>query len=260
MNNINKSDNIKNLLCPVCNDEADIEAKIEDIKLYRCSNCNHCFTDVNSLNYFEGYDHQYYETNWSIYPNYPLFNFISNYINKFCPSGSVLDIGSGRGDFLAHLQKTNSKLSLTGIDLSSPPPSIDGICFIEGDFFDTAFSQTYDAIVVLAVIEHIADVQSFVKKIYQICKPNGYIFIMTMNDQSYLYKIARMLKGIGLSNPFERLYSRHHLNHFNTASLKRLLVDQEFFIVDLHHHNTSIRSIDTGLQSAAVDIWALVSD
>jgi len=259
MNKLTKKEKIttKVLSCTICDAEAVLEEEINDIKLYRCLVCNHYFTDANSLEYFENYKPQYYETNWGHNPNYKLFNFISQYIKKICSSGSVIDIGCGQGDFLLHLQKTNPELSLTGIDLSQPSEAA-GINFIRGDFLNEKFSQTYDVIVSLAVIEHIADVRSFVKKLYQICKPNGHIFIMTIDNRGFLYKTARMLKYIGLRQPFERLYSRHHLNHFNVFSLRNLFVGQGFSLVETLHHNIPIKSANTGFDSVAIDFCARV--
>lgn len=248
----------KTLLCTVCNEEAFKKAEFDDIKLYNCPVCGHCFTDADSLNYFEDYGSQYYETNWGRNPNYKLFNFISRYINKVCSSGSVIDVGCGRGDFLVHLQKINPKLSLAGIDLFQPS-KIAGINFINGDFITTEFNHTYDVIVSLAVIEHITNVKSFVKKLYQICNPNGYIFIMTIDNQSFLYKTARALKRIGLKQPFEKLYSRHHLNHFSVFSLRTLLINHGFSLVETLHHNVPIKSANTGLNSVMADFCARVS-
>lgn len=255
---VKKGDNIQKALgCAVCNAEAFLEAEFDDIKLYRCFVCKHCFTDKNSLNSFEDYKPQYYETNWSCNPNYELFDFISRYISKVCPSGSVIDIGCGHGDFLLYLQKINPEFSLVGIDLSHPPKTA-GINFISGDFMAAEFSQTYDIVVSLAVIEHIGDVRNFVKKIYRICKSNGYIFLMTVDDQSLLYKTARTLNRIGLKQPFERLYSRHHLNHFNVSSLRRLLVSEGFSCVETFHHNIPIESADTGFGSVVMDFCARI--
>jgi SAM-dependent methyltransferase len=233
--------------CVVCNAEALLEAEFEDIKLYRCLNCRHCFTDTDSLNFFQEYNNQYYETNWSRNPNYKLFNFISRRINKLCPSGLILEVGCGRGDFLEYLRKTNPKLVLTGIDLSQQ--ELNGIKFIRGDFLQIDFQKSYDIIVSLVVIEHIVDVQKFAAKLHQMLKPSGYAIIMTIDEQGFLYWLARKLRDLGYRYAFERLYSRHHLNHFNAKSLDCLLTKQGFSKVELFHHNIPLECVDSGLNS-----------
>src|SRR5205823_11985748 len=57
--------------------------------------------------------------------------------------------------------------------------------------------------------------------------PGGLVIIMMLYDRSILYKVARALHRIGIDGPFKRLYDKHHINHFNLSSLRRLVTHQE---------------------------------
>ena len=67
---------------------------------------------------------------------------------------------------------------------------------------------------------------------------------MTMNDDSILYILSRFLNRIGISKPFQRLYDKHHLNHYSHKSLKKLLQNQNFSIIKTIFHNVPLKSLD----------------
>ena len=51
---------------------------------------------------------------------------------------------------------------------------------------------------------------------------NGIIISNTINDSSIVYIAARVIHKFGLKTPMERLYDKHHLNHFSNNSLEYL--------------------------------------
>ena len=153
--------------CPVCCSNSKQWAQLPMTTLYKCANCNHCFTDPTSIKVAECYGSDYYtktHRNWFENPNIPLFELIEQEIFK-SNSKSVLDIGCGNGAFLKHLAKSQKNMVLKGIDLSDAAQPVSGIEFIQADFTTHDFDIKFDVIVTLAVIEHIFDVTSFVKRI-----------------------------------------------------------------------------------------------
>ena len=78
----------------------------------------------------------------------------------------------------------------------------------------------------------------------QLCVPGGLLITMTLNDRSILYATARMLKRAGISGSFDQLYSGHHLNHFNTTSLRRLMEDGGFAVDRLLLHDIPLAAVD----------------
>src|ERR671931_496445 len=88
--------------CPVCETAASREDAIDDVILYRCPSCDHCFTDVESLEYLGEYDEAWeaLHPNWFANPNFELFEFIRRTIERHKPDASVIDVGAGRGELL----------------------------------------------------------------------------------------------------------------------------------------------------------------
>ena len=234
------------LTCPVCSAESVLERQTVEADLWRCPSCDHCFSDIDSIGPLEDYSSRYFEEThgaWFRNPNVALFDAISTFIVQNKPGASLIDLGCGNGDFLRHLRRKQIEVSLTGIDIVENQPA-EGITFLTGDALSMNFGRQYDVIVSLAVIEHVADVQMFMKRLHSLCAPSGYVIIMTVNERSILFEAAKMLHKLGVTSPCDRLYSKHHLNHFNSSSLRRLIEVNDFEINKIMPHNAPIAAID----------------
>jgi SAM-dependent methyltransferase len=241
--------------CPICGAHSRFVADHPDAKLYRCPQCTHFFSDVASMKEVEGYDPSYFDERhqrWFEHPNAWLFDKIADAMPQSGSFRSVLDAGCGRGDFLRHLRKRRPDLSLTGIDVS-PNEDIDGIKFIEGDFQAYPFKEQYDAVVSLAVIEHLSDVRAFARRVAELTRPDGVIVISTVNDSSLLFRLARGLRNVGVSVAFDRLYGKHHLNHFTPRSLEVLLKSQGISPRHAIFHNAPFAAIDVPASNPITD-------
>jgi 2-polyprenyl-3-methyl-5-hydroxy-6-metoxy-1,4-benzoquinol methylase len=234
--------------CTVCSSQSRLRYRHPEADLYRCTACGHCFADQASLHAPVDYGGTYGDVehrNWFQNPNLKLFGFIERQIRdvRAGRSPSVLDVGCGRGAFLAYLRERNPGWRLTGIELSSfePPPDTE---LLVGDFIEIQPTAQFDAVVSLAVIEHVVDPHAFVEQTRQWCSPGGRIVLMTLNERSVLYDASRALRRVGMDAPFTQLYSTHHLNHFNKTSLMDLL-DQ--------HGLTVERRFDCHIPAAAID-------
>src|SRR6266480_1005454 len=232
--------------CTICGTQADLEFSLYYIDLYRCSVCDHCFSDQSRLPVRERYGPEYYEVvhkHWFLHPNIQLFESIRHAICAARSDSTVLDVGCGRGDLLKYLRTKSPNLALTGIDLSPNQP-VPGIEFISADFMNVDLGRQFDAVTSLASIEHVQDARGFVRRLYDLCVPGGLVIIMTLNDRSILYKVARALHRIGIDGPFKRLYDKHHINHFNLSSLRRLVKHQELSVLTTLRHNAPLAAID----------------
>lgn len=238
---------LETLRCPVCDAESAPWVDLPTVKLRRCTACDHCFTVLSSIEKKETYGSDYYlEThrNWFEHPNFPLFSILSEELAR-SDAKSILDIGCGDGAFLRFLADRGSALGLNGIDLSNAAAPDNRIRFFQGSFFAYDFENKFDAIVSLAVIEHLDEVSTFVLRMHQLLKPNGVACIMTLNESGLLYRLANRMRKIGLPFVFARLYDPHHLNHFSIDSLTRLLTkDGLFSVKKIIYHNTPLAAVD----------------
>ena len=224
--------------CPVCEATSAFIIDHPDAAMYYCSQCTHRFSKVRVA---EEYDASYFDDRhkrWFQHPNVRVFEKIAAALPA---RGYLLDLGCGRGDLLRYLYR-HTQLALTGIDTA--PNKADGIEFLQGDLNAFTHPSQYDAVISLAVIEHLWDVRAFIKLVAALTRTGGTIVISTVNDRSLLFRLARGLNLIGLSSAFNRLYSKHHLNHFTTHSLRLLLESANIRVKETIVHNAPFAAID----------------
>ncbi len=236
--------------CPICGQAARFWFTHPDVDIYRCPACTHAFSRLDTLRCFETYDEQYYQEthrNWFLNPNRALFRWIDSQLPA--DAAAILDVGCGNGDFLKHLATQRPGTRLVGIDLFEPAP-IDGVELLHGDVLERPLEETFDAVVSLAVVEHVPAVLPFAQRMAQLCKPGGSVVMMTLNGDGLLYQSARLGRRLGLANASDRLYSSHHLHHFTPASLRGLLERAGLEVTSVHHHNAPMKSVDVPAPNA----------
>lgn len=230
--------------CTICRSEK-LAVLNEDPNIFVCSNCDHTFT-VLPIEQEEKYGDDYYiqvHKNWFENPDLKIFGIVEKRIAELKKAdSSVLDVGCGKGDFLRYLESRGLSLKLSGIDLTDNKNG--AITYIKGDFLRHDLSEKYDFITNFAVIEHINDLDLFIKKIDSCIKPGGYVFTVTVNNDSLVYKVARVLKKIGVNGPFDRLYSKHHLQHFTNLSLRSLFEKNNYKTIEQFNYNYTTKAVD----------------
>lgn len=223
-----------------------------EAELFRCGGCSHAFTRPGSILVPERYEAAYFDEDhkrWFEHPNVELFQRI---LEEIPVGSSVADVGCGRGDFLRFARTRRPDLALTGIDLSDNSYE-SGISFIQGDILKLNIAERFDVVVSLAVIEHVAEVGAFVRRLQQLAKPSGTVVVMTLNDGSLLYAAARLGRSIGVPLAFNRLYSIHHLHHFTRTSLSHLLT-KSGCVVRIHlDHNAPVEATDLPVSKGWMD-------
>jgi 2-polyprenyl-3-methyl-5-hydroxy-6-metoxy-1,4-benzoquinol methylase len=215
--------------CPVCLAlKKKVLFRVPGAIVSSCTSCSHTFSHDLEVSPTEIYNDAYFQErhkNWFQHPNYPLFDKIKETILAVCKSKStsILDVGCGNGDFLRYLQ-AHGFTHLTGLDLSKN--AHEGIRFIQANLTtvkESDFTEKFDCIVTLATIEHLEDVRKFMGLLKSLTKPHAMVCIMTVDTSSPIYVLSRILKKMGVSYGVNRLYDKHHLNHFSKKSLQLLL-------------------------------------
>jgi len=239
--------NNKIVKCTVCQNQAYFYKKLKEVTLYYCDFCRHRFTDINSIKVKESYSNEYFNDSHKNYfenKNLKLFDYIYNAIksNK-SNSCSVLDVCCGQGDLLKYLRKKSSTMKLSGIDYHQNK-SENNIKFLCGDIFNNKFDEKYDVIVNLAAIEHVWNVQDYTLLLKNLSKDNGIIISNTINDSSIVYIAARVIYKFGLKIPMERLYDKHHLNHFSNNSLEYLHKKNSLNIIEKPYIEWPMNAVD----------------
>lgn len=245
---------VSDTTCTVCGSSARFAYRTPEADLYRCRSCSHCFADQQSLRNRVEYDHDYGDRdhrNWFENPNLKLFGYVTDRLGR-APQRSVLDVGCGRGAFLSYLHQQRPAWRLAGVEVAPfDPPS--GIELIVADFESTDLGRRFDAVVSLAVIEHVTDPHKFLRRVLECCEPGGQIVLMTLNEQSILYDTSRVLRRAGITGPFEQLYSTHHLHHFTKRSFAQLLAEHGLVVEARRDHHIPLAAVDFPPRNAVLD-------
>jgi 2-polyprenyl-3-methyl-5-hydroxy-6-metoxy-1,4-benzoquinol methylase len=106
---------------------------------------------------------------------------------------TILEVGCGSGWFCPRLAKYGQ---VTGTDLSNEvlaraQQRSPEIAFVPGDFMELDFGQdSYDVLVTLEVLSHVADQPAFIKKLSSHLRPGGLLMLATQNR----YELERYSK------------------------------------------------------------------
>ncbi len=149
------------------------------------------------------------------------------------PGERILDLGVWGGTFL-NLPGIKSKFSeRIGIDVSTK--SIEyaqnmGINAIEWNLNNVPYpfeNNFFDAITILAVLEHLFDPYEIITEIQRILKPGGELIIALPNIASFSNRI-RLLLGKNLVTSDDNGWDGGHLHYFTISETKKLLNNYGF--------------------------------
>jgi SAM-dependent methyltransferase len=141
--------------------------------------------------------------------------------------GKVLEVGSGSGKILRTLAAHRPGLHVHGCDIAdwTPPAGIEFRLMGSDIPYEDA---SFDAVLVVDVLEHVPDPEHLVREIVRVLKPEGRFvgFVPIEGERRSFYALYRKLLG-------EDLYVRtkHHVNAFTYADVARLL-DSRFHLAD----------------------------
>lgn len=162
-------------------------------------------------------------------------------LRRYMTNGKVLDIGCSRGDF-AHALST-SGFQVYGVDIS--PAACREARKLLGD--DNVFCEPieqlaprvggqFHAVTLMDMIEHCCDIESFLKAIHHTLAPGGVLFLRTPTLGSPFHWLGSFSYRLSLGlykNALFKLYHAEHLYFFNERSIRRLLEDCGFEMLEI---------------------------
>jgi SAM-dependent methyltransferase len=203
-------------------------------ELLRCTRCRNGFvpkhlipTDLESMYsraYFEGGERTGYPTYLAdsevIAKN---FERRLRFIEKLGPPGRrILDVGAAYGLLLRSAREAGWDASGVEIaeDCAEEATRISGTRVVAGDFTKVALDGTFDAIVMLDVIEHLRDPMAGLRRACELLSPRGLLLIETNDIDS---PWARFM-----GNRWWFLDPPQHLFYFSLSGLKERLREAGF--------------------------------
>lgn len=161
------------------------ELKVDTLHLYQCNNCRLKFFDT----LLAGGDKFYSElSNLHWYYNHDgktEYDFVQKYVKK---GDKVLDVGAGIG-LLA--TKIKQEIQYTGLELSTKAVDLahkSGINVIQENLNKHAQNNKsrYDTVCLFQVLEHLTELDDFLKSIHLTLKSKGYFIIAVPNNDGFI--------------------------------------------------------------------------
>ena len=233
----------KILVCPICGGESykkHVEGKDHNVSgkvfsITECVGCGFRFTNprpkeehiykyYQSINYIshsstkKGLINKVYHLvrSYQLYKKKEIIQKISN-----MKKGEILDIGCGTGDFLKHM--ASSGWHAYGVETDRGAKIIAEKKLgkkIEEKLDLLNRENKYDVISMWHVLEHVYDVEKYLKKVYKLLKDDGVLVVGVPNCASY---DAKKYKGnwVAYDLPI-------HLSHFRKNNIEALAKKSSF--------------------------------
>lgn len=143
-------------------------------------------------------------------------------------SGRMADIGAGFGLFLEELKNYWPESDIMAIEPSFDMAKIcrdKRIRVLESTLEDVDPEERFDLMTAFELFEHLHDPPSFVEKVHNHLNTDGYLLLTTLNGLGFDIQI--------LWEQAKSVFPPQHLNFFNPRSIKILLVQKGFEIVEI---------------------------
>jgi len=234
----------KLLKCPICDgiksgDFLSIKDHFLSQEIFHIKQCASCgFRFINPRpdadeigNYYKSEDYISHDASnkgligriYKIARNFSI-RYKYKLVRRYCPGGTILDIGCGTGEFLAYCKKMGYQC--VGIE-----PSEKARTFAKNQNGISVFDQItnkelkpvkFDCITMWHVLEHVHDLNETLQKIDTLLTPEGVLIIAVPNSNSY---DARKYKTFWAAYDVPR-----HLYHFTADTITRLLSNHHFIV------------------------------
>ena len=153
-------------------------------------------------------------------------------VERFKPSGSLLDIGTNMGFFLRHTR--GRAWIVTGVEPSENLAELARTHFgldVRTSFLEDANFQDerFDVVTIIDLFEHISEPRPMLGEVRRILKSDGILFIKVPNGLFNVFKL-RVLKGLGHLGTLDIFDSYEHVVHYPSRTL-RIMLEREGFRV-----------------------------
>ena len=162
-------------------------------------------------------------------------------------TGKMLEVGCGRGELL--LGAMNRGWSVYGIEMTEDFAEVarsKGIDIEHSSVEQSkSLDQTYDVILLAAILEHLYDPIATLNKVHAALRPGGLVFIDVPNERSLTMRIGNCymrLRGTDWTVNLSPTFSPFHVVGFSPKSLAAVLNSTGFRVLhlDVERWNNSL--------------------
>lgn len=161
------------------------------------------------------------------------YNFINNYIKE----GKVLDVGCGKGDFLAFFEQDGFIAEGVEFGKEAAIEANKSHKVYYGEFPKINFDKTYNLIVFRGVLQYVPDAKTYLDKAISLLANNGYIFITAQpNMDSLCFKLfkekfTQPISGTDYIGYTERIFT----DYFENKGVEK--VSEKYFYEETPYAN-----------------------
>lgn len=251
--------------CETCHaDDSKILYHLNDCDVLECNNCELIFINLTGSDgaIKDLYSSEYFSTRDKYNPDIldahgdgfgtevtSEFTKGLETIENIRKRGRLLDVGCGTGIFLNIARKRGWEVS--GIDVSDYAAQIAkerfGIQVDLRPLTEIKFpSEYFDVITLWDSIEHFSHPSLYLREINRILKRDGILVLNTPNENSLSRTIARLLYYVSFGlfkYPARRLYHKYHNYYFSEKTIKDLLTDSGYTIIQMSKKSVPIEKV-----------------
>ena len=156
---------------------------------------------------------------------------------RLLPRGKrLLDIGCWNGEFLTRIREAQLFSEMRGVDLIAASVQAAQQKGFQADVVDLngeplPFADGYfDAVTILAVLEHVFDPYAMIAEIHRVLQPRGTLAIAVPNVGSITNRVRLVLGRLPITSP-DAGWDGGHLHYFTRHAFDRLLTGAGFEIL-----------------------------
>ena len=175
------------------------------------------------------------------------FEAVVKFFPQYFEGGDIIEIGAGSGNVAKTLltsevnicNYTLSDISMARVEGIRRNLDDDRVKILEIDAENISHSEygNYDAVIMIALIEHLIDPLRAMQEVRKLLKPGGFVYIDTPNIAKFTQRIklllgrfpstASMNEGLTtFSGEPADLYDEGHLHYFTYRSLSLMLLER----------------------------------
>ena len=174
--------------------------------------------------------------------------------------GSVLDLAAGTGALLARLRDSGMS-DLNAIELDTPVFRLPGVTPQAVDLnteFSKSFTRRFGMVTAVEIIEHLDSPRHFLRQIWQLLEPDGYLLISTPNVAHWVGRIWFLLRG-ELRYFKERDYHhQRHVSPINHTHMRLMLAEIGFRVIDFRTAGSFYGPLKQAVTAPAAGLFRLL--
>ena len=199
---------------------------INTISVYKCLDTGYQFFYPFNLSGDSSFYEHFQKFNWYYMPWKWEHNITKQYLNN---NMNLLEVGCAQGAFLSKISELFDFKTLVGLELNESSPVVHDNWSILNQTvqdFSKKNKEKFDLVCSYQVLEHIADVRSFIEAKIKCLKKGGKLIISVPNNDSYIKFSDNCLN-----------MPPHHMGLWTEESLKSLTKQFPLELVEVHYED-----------------------